>query len=192
MNAVASSSPVASGSDLDEGGSREDGDSSHPRHEGSSVPRIPSPVALVQAVEASPTHSSAALQHAVVEKFVRELDSEKLFLLPAGVVIKGDLNTNGNAAVIAGRVEGNITAGGMPVIIKEGGEVVGTIESDDYVLVAGKATAATPDGQAIATKGLWILAETGYVKGGVAYGRQRAYEGGTLNGRAAPYSEYKA
>jgi cytoskeletal protein CcmA (bactofilin family) len=129
--------------------------------------------------------------HTDIERFIQNLDVDKVLLIPAGVTISSDLLTNGNAAVIAGRVEGSIDSGAGPIIIKEGGEVIGTVTSDEYVVVAGKVTAASPDGNAILTKGLWVLAATGSVKGTVAYGRQRAYEGGVLNGRAVPFSEYQ-
>lgn len=124
-----------------------------------------------------------------VEQFIKSIDAEKVLLIPAGVVIKADLVSNGNAVVISGTVEGRIMAGSAPVIVKPGGEVVGSIESDEYVVVAGKVSAPEKDGDAIVTKGLLVLAASGSIKGTVAYGRQRAYEGGMLSGRAVPYAE---
>lgn len=126
-----------------------------------------------------------------VENFMQNLDSAKVLLIPVGVTISCDLVTNGNAAVIAGHVIGNIDAGAGPIIIKDGGEVQGTVTSEEYVVVAGKVTSSTTDGNAVVTPGLWVLAETGHVKGTVAYGRHRAYEGGVFNGRAIPFNEFQ-
>lgn len=149
---------------------------------------------LLPADIASPSElvkSSAPVYFADVERFMQALDVDRLLVIPAGVSIKCDFSTNGMAAVvIAGSVEGNIDAGACPVIIKQGGQVVGTVSSEDYVLVAGSVSSAKNDGNAILTKGLWVLAETGSVIGTVAYGRQRAYEGGVLNGRAVPFTEH--
>lgn len=132
---------------------------------------------------------SAAPLNAEIEQFIKGVDAEKVLLIPAGVRIKSDLVSNGNAVVISGFVEGRINAGSSPVIVKEGGEVIGAIESDEYVVVAGTVSAVEKDGDAVVTKGLLILAATGTIKGTVAYGRQRAYEGGVLSGRAVPFSE---
>lgn len=131
----------------------------------------------------------AAPVNAEIEQFIKGIDADKVLLIPAGVRIKSDLVSNGNAVVISGTVEGRINAGSAPVIVKEGGEVVGAIESDDYVVVAGTVTSVEKDGDAVVTKGLLILAATGTIKGTVAYGRQRAYEGGVLSGRAVPFAE---
>ncbi|ABE47345.1 bactofilin family protein [Polaromonas sp. JS666] len=124
-----------------------------------------------------------------IDQFIKDIDADKVLLIPAGVRIKSDLVSNGNAVVISGVVEGRINAGSAPVIVKQGGEVVGAIESDEYVVVAGTVTSVEKDGDAVVTKGLLILAATGSIKGTVAYGRQRAYEGGTLSGRAVPFAE---
>lgn len=130
-------------------------------------------------------------QIADVEYLVRQLDVEKVLLVPAGVTIKGDIDTNGLASLlISGTVHGNVKAGAGSVIVREGGVVHGSIHSDDCVVIAGQVTGA--DGAAIVTSGLWILAETAVVRGDVAYARHRAYEGGVFSGRAIPFSEYKA
>ena len=147
-----------------------------------------SPVSIVQAARPQSPVGLADVEH-----IIRTIDADNVVLIPAGVTIKCDIVTNGVASVvIAGRVEGNVDAGANPVIIKQSGEVIGTVRSQDSVVVAGKITAPGNDGEAVLTSGLWILAETGHVKGTVAYGRHRAYEGGVFSGRAIPYTEYEA
>ena len=143
------------------------------------------------AVKAQPViPSPVTAPVADVEHFARQLDAEKVLLVPPGVTINGNIDTNGLASlIISGTVNGNVTAGSGTVIVRESGVVVGTINSDDCVVVAGKVTG--DKAPAIVTKGLWMLAETGQVRGDVAYSRHRAYEGGLFSGRAIPFSEYE-
>ncbi len=123
--------------------------------------------------------------------FTRDLPVDETVLIPAGVTIKGDITTDGRASVIiGGRVEGTVDAGKCTVVVKDGAEVVGTIRAESSIIIAGNVTASTADDMAVITSGLWILAETGKVRGTTAYGRFRTYEGGTFNGRAIPYSEW--
>ncbi len=125
------------------------------------------------------------------EQFAKDLDPAKLLIIPVGVSIKGVLTTGGDhAVVVAGHFEGDIDAGQHPVIIKKGASVLGCVRSEDCVVVAGSLTSKEKEGEAIVTSGLWVIADTGNVKGDVAYGRQRAYEGGVFSGRARPFSEY--
>jgi cytoskeletal protein CcmA (bactofilin family) len=126
-----------------------------------------------------------------VDHFTRNIPLDEVVLIPAGATLKGNISTDGRASVIiAGRVEGIVDAGKCSVIIKEGAEVVGTIKADNSIVVAGSVTSTGDEDMAIVTGGLWILAETAKVKGGVAYGRFKTYEGGTFSGRAIPHSEY--
>lgn len=143
---------------------------------------------------ASPS-SNYAKPHATpvsdVERLAGELDLEKVLFVPVGVTISGDIDTNGLASlVISGTVKGSVRAGAGAVIVRQSGVVLGSIHSDESVVIAGHVT--NPDGLAIVTSGLWILAETAQVRGDVAYARQRAYEGSVFSGRAIPFSEYKA
>jgi cytoskeletal protein CcmA (bactofilin family) len=147
------------------------------------------PLLVVANTEPSEAGRAIAPANPELDQFIKDIDAEKVLLIPAGVRIKSDLESNGNAVVISGVVEGRINAGSAPVIVKQGGEVIGSIESDEYVVVAGTVTSVEKDGDAVVTKGLLILAATGTIKGTVAYGRQRAYEGGTLSGRAVPFAE---
>lgn len=137
-------------------------------------------------------HIASTDANSGIDEFMQMLDADNLLMIPKGVQIKSDLFTNNlSAVVIAGRVEGDIDAGDWPVIVKAGGEVLGRIKSTSYVVIAGKVVAPTDESPAVLTQGLWVLAQAGYVKGTVAYGRQRAYEGGVFNGRAIPYAEFK-
>jgi cytoskeletal protein CcmA (bactofilin family) len=127
-----------------------------------------------------------------LEHYITQLDLEKVLLVPSGVTINGDIVTNGLASVvISGAVNGSVDAGSAAVIIREGGLVNGSIKADDSIVIAGTVTAANPQAVAIATGGLWILSETGCVRGDVAYGRHRAYEGAIFSGRAIPFAEFK-
>ncbi len=127
-----------------------------------------------------------------IEHFAAQIDVEKVLLIPAGVSIDGDISTKGLASlVISGVVNGNVDAGAGAVIVRESGAVNGLVKSDDSVIVAGSITNDHAEGLAIATGGLWILTETGRVRGDVAYARHRAYEGAMFSGRAIPFSEYK-
>ena len=127
-----------------------------------------------------------------IEHFTSQIEIDKVVLVPVGVTIKGDITTDGQASiVVCGRVEGNIDAGDRSVLVKSGGEVLGTIKAADAVVVAGTVTAASDETPAVVTAGLWILAETAKVKGTVAYGRHRAYEGGSFTGRAVPFADFK-
>lgn len=128
-----------------------------------------------------------------IEHYAAQIDVNKVLLIPAGVTIEGDISTKGLASlVISGIVNGCVDAGAGSVIVRESGEVNGMVKSDDSVIVAGAINNPAAGGLAIATAGLWILTETGRVRGDVAYARHRAYEGAVFSGRAIPFSEYKA
>ncbi len=154
------------------------------------------PLAAAEAVSVAPVASVASLKPlspdvADLEHWTSQLDAEKVVLIPAGVTIGGDIITHGVASlVISGTVNGIVDAGSAMVVVRETGVVNGCVKSEDSVVIAGSVTCADPEGMAIVTSGLWILAETARVRGDVAYARHRAYEGSVFSGRAVPFSEY--
>lgn len=162
----------------------------------STGPRALHEVSPVPSTYQADTHSLAQAQRPLsgagdIDQFIRNMSLDEVVLIPAGAIIKGEISTDGRLSVIiAGRVEGTVDAGKCTVIVKDGAEVIGTIRSENIIVVAGTVTASAAEEMAIITSGLWVLAETGKVNGSCAYGRFKAYEGGTFAGRAIPHSDY--
>lgn len=129
--------------------------------------------------------------HRDTEEFVElehQLNAATTVLVPEGVTFKGTIETNGKAGVyVKGEVIGNIVAGDQPIYVSEGARVVGLVQCDADIYVAGTVSNgnATSEPLCVKTPQRFVLAATGRVDGDVAYGAIRIY-GGVVSGRMLP------
>ncbi len=125
------------------------------------------------------------------EEFVElehKLEAATTVLIPEGVTFKGTIETAGKAGVfVKGELIGNIIAGDKPVYVNQGARVVGMIECDADIYVAGTVTSGNSGESQVCVKtpNRFVLAGTGRVDGDVAYGAIRIY-GGVVSGRLMP------
>lgn len=149
------------------------------------------PFALADAAVAAAAIKPAPLapkEPSEIDSMVRNLDANKVVLIPAGVVIKGDIATDGNAAVVIhGRIEGRVSAGDMGVYVMDGGQVTGSISNKAEVVVAGRIAGGDQNAVCVMTPKRFVLAGTGHIEGDVEYGSVRIYEGGLIEGRMLPF-----
>ena len=148
------------------------------------------PFALADATVATAVKPAPVAQRepSEIDSMVRNLDAGKVVLIPAGVVIKGDIATDGNAAVVIhGQVEGRVSAGDMAVYVMDGGQVTGSISNKAEVVVAGRIAGGDQNAVCVMTPKRFVLAGTGHIEGDVEYGSVRIYEGGLIEGRMLPF-----
>lgn len=137
------------------------------------------------------TQSTIAAARRDTEEFVElehQLESATTVLIPEGVTINGTINTHGKAAVfVKGEVIGNINSGDKRVYVNIGARVVGMIESEADVYVAGTVENGKSSDVPLCVKtpNRFVLGGTGRVEGDVAYGAIRIY-GGVVSGRMMP------
>lgn len=149
------------------------------------VPFVLADTAAAAAVKPAPTVSKEPTE---IDSMVRNLDAGKVVLIPSGVVIKGDIATDGNAAVVIhGRIEGRVSAGDMGVYVMDGGQVTGSISNKAEVVVAGRIAGGDQNAVCVMTPKRFVLAGTGHIEGDVEYGSVRIYEGGLIEGRMLPF-----
>lgn len=122
-----------------------------------------------------------------LELMVRRFDVRDTAFIPRGLTIRGDLDTEGSAAVVVfGTVTGAVKAGNKMVIVMPEAVVEGPITTQGEVVVAGTVGTEGSSQLVISAGQRFHLSQTGRVHGDVAYRSMRIYEGGTVAGRLIP------
>lgn len=156
-----------------------------------SIPNTPADVPLLTRV-ATPSDMAAngrPGEDSPLDEMIRHMDVRKTAFIPVGLTIRGELDTDGAAAVVIfGVVNGAVRAGDKPVIVMEGGHVTGPIVTEGDVIVAGTVGEQGREQMAVTTGQRFHLAETGAVHGDVTYRSLRIYEGGIIAGRMVPHT----
>lgn len=129
-----------------------------------------------------PVAAPAARPPSADEQLRLHLDPNKALIVPVGVRIRGDIEAD--SLFLAGEVVGNVKVGTGHLVVAPTGDLLGSIDSQGAVVIAGKVGG---DGAKVRTPGEVDLAETARVTADIEYESITIRNGAEIDGRVSKY-----